>query len=145
LKIIEYREEYYDEIKTFVKDEIDQGPLPRRLGGTGLFIREAMGNKISAFIWALTSSHSEIACIDYFGVSKEKRGDGVHAPLIFVHMLKCLDKKGISRVIGFIKNGAIFSNMLVNIYRRMGAEINDGHVVLGNIKMILENVKHWSK
>ena len=144
MKIIEYENKYYNEIKDFVKNEIEQGILPEKLGGTGLFIRELRGNKISAFIWALTSSDSEIACIDYFGVSKEKRGNGVHGPLIFAHLLKVLDKKGIKTVIGFIKKGANYSEMLLNIYKRMGAEINEGHTFLGNIKDIFENIKHWS-
>ena len=117
--------------------------MPRNLGGYGILIRER--GVVIGFIWALISKDSVIASIDYFGVIRRKRGNGVHGPLLMMRMLNDLKRMGKERIVGYMKIGAEYTGMLARLYGSVGADISEGYLIEGDIPTLIENTKRRGK
>lgn len=135
-----YTDDDYVEVKEFVSlNHESQGRnLPERLGGLGVLIKE--DNKIVAFCWALYSDFSDISCVEFFAVDKEKRSKKIYGPLVINTLLVELMKRGVKEVVGLLVSGEEYTESLSRIYVDVGMTLNQGLVAHGFIDNIIKKI-----
>jgi len=139
LRLVKYDDSMYTDVAKFVKDEIDFGIMPRKLGGHGLVMLERVN--IIGFIWGITAPDSEVVCIEYFGIERRRRGNGVHGFLLMMRFVADMYKAGKTKIIGYMNDDAEYSDMMARMCNSSGMEIRKGYIVTGNSATILENMK----
>lgn len=135
-----YRDEDFDQCNLLVVKCHDD-PLPQKLGGVGVVIEE--DDRIVAFVWALTSDDSEIACIEYFVVAEDKRGQATYAPLVMTRLMVELEQLGKTRIIGLVVEGAPYTESMMRIYKHVGMTTKKGYCVGGVPKHIVDGIKNY--
>jgi hypothetical protein len=133
-----YTSEDYEQARELVRKG-GLGVLPEDLGGYGMVVEE--DSRVTAFVWALVSDDSPIACVEYFVVSEEKKGQKIHGPLVMMKLFIELRKLGKRTIIGFLKEGSADVEGLVRCYSGTNMDQQKGWVVRGEIGQIIEGLK----
>jgi hypothetical protein len=130
----------YDQVKhLIIKTGYTWIPAMDELGGYGLVAEE--GDLIHGFVWALTSTDSCIAFVEYFAISPAKREGGIAAGMLMGRLLSYLHSRGKKLITGVIKKYTDHGNAITRLYHAAGMEVDEGLLVIGHVDKVHGNIK----